>query len=96
MDLRARVLLSATFALVGEVFPGLCKVDVSWDSSQIYLKFFVDRAPGEDDLESISCIETEILADLYPEFLVSSTVVLPGEQSARGDECIFAVRPPDM
>jgi hypothetical protein len=96
MNVRTRILLSVQSALVGEIFPGLRQVDISWDSSQVCLTFFMDRVPDDDDRESISSIEGEMLADLYPEFLVSSTVVLPGEQSARGTQCIFAVRPPPI
>lgn len=50
--------LSAQRALLGEVFPTLEAVDLSCRADAIELHFFLSAPPTEEDLESMSCVET--------------------------------------
>lgn len=86
--------LSAQRALLGEVFPALDQVDLSCEPGVIELHFFLSAPPTEDDLESISCIETEMTADYYPEVEIRSvySVVDKNVLGPRGHVCIFARR----
>jgi hypothetical protein len=67
------VALQLQVALLGEVFPTLRGVGFSLDESRIGLAFFHDGFLTEQDQESISCIETELMA------LVSHTVNVASE-----------------
>lgn len=91
---RARILLYVQRALTLEVFPSLISLDVSWESKRITLKFFVDGPLSDEDKESISVIETELIADFYEDEEVVSEVFygeVPREK--RGKVCVFARRP---
>jgi hypothetical protein len=51
-------------ALLGEVFPALRLVQFEFDGESIFVDYYVDGEIAEQDAESISCAETELLADL--------------------------------
>lgn len=86
--------LSAQRALLGEVFPTLDRVDLSCEPGLITLHFFLAEVPTEEDLESISCIETEMLADyLEVEIRTVYSVGTRVPLESRGQVCIFARRP---
>ncbi len=74
-DFRIRVLLSANRALLCEVFPALRQVNVEWSDKHIKLWAYIDGEIQDEDAESISCAETEIMADFAPEIEVTSEVV---------------------
>jgi hypothetical protein len=90
---RAKVLLTAQSALVGEVFPSLRAVCISWGADFVVLAYHVDAELSDDDRDSITSIEAAMAADL-PDFETSSEIILA---SVRGKErdgvCIFARRP---
>ncbi|MFA5504043.1 MAG: hypothetical protein WC423_01365 [Vulcanimicrobiota bacterium] len=85
---RARLLLAAHGALLGEVFPSLSVVNVSWGERWIKFWFFLSNAPSEDDLESMSIVEAEMLAQ-YPDREVMSEFYVDAPRG-RGAVCIFA------
>ncbi len=60
---RTDVLLSAQRAMWGEIFPSLRSITVEWSEDCIYVYGYLDGEPSDDDIESISCIATEIVAD---------------------------------
>ena len=92
---RVEVLLNAQRALVGEVFPNLNEVDISWDTKSINLKFFLSSSLTEEDEESISAIETELNSDFPDDKISHDCVVGDKRNSQRGTVCIFARRPDD-
>ncbi len=69
-ELRSRLLLSAQRALLGEVFPALRAVTIRWSKDAIALRAYVDGELLDDDAESLSCIATELTADLWQEMRV--------------------------
>lgn len=90
---RAKVLLTAQAALVGEVFPLLRKVSISWGPDFIVITYHVDAELSDDDRDSITSIEAEMAANL-PEFEASSEIILPSSRhEEKAGVCIFARRP---
>lgn len=73
--LRQAVLLSLQRALVGNVFPALRGMTVSWESGNIRILAYVDGDISEDNLESLRYVETEVIADFFPQHFVSLEVV---------------------
>lgn len=59
--------LSLQRALLGEVSPQLRAVVFSIIDRTIDVRFYFDGVISENDKESASCVETEILADYDPE-----------------------------
>lgn len=88
---HTRLLLAAYGSLVGEVFPSLSVVDVSWGERWIKFWFFLSDAPSEEDLESMSVIETEMLAH-FPDRDIQSEFHVGHPSGDRGTVCIFARR----
>jgi hypothetical protein len=62
--IRAR--LSAQRALLGEVSPALRAVVLSVEQAAVEVRCYFDGAVGSDDEESMSYVETEMLADCGP------------------------------
>ena len=91
-DTRATILLSAQRALLGEVFPTLNKVYVSWGPGSIKLTFLLSEPPNEKDKDSMSSIETEMLADFFPDREVSSDFSVGKRNDESETVCIFARR----
>lgn len=63
--------LSIQRALLGEVSDKLRAVTFSVSDVCLEIKFYFDGEVGEDDLESASCVETEVLADYEEGYKVS-------------------------
>ena len=53
-------------ALLGEIPPKLRMVSVSWTDTSIHFDCFFDGEVSDDDAESMSLVETELMAK-YPE-----------------------------
>jgi hypothetical protein len=68
IDRRIHVLLSVQRALLGEVPPALRGVTVGWDASSINIVCYFDGEISEEDQASMSCVETEVIADSFPEY----------------------------
>src|SRR3954470_2933392 len=60
---RISVLLSVQRALLGEVGSQLRGVRVSYGEANIRIEAYFDGSITEDDRESMSCVETEVIAD---------------------------------
>lgn len=67
--------LSIQKALLGEVSPHLRAVVLSVARKQIDVRFYFDGVISEEDEESVSCIETEILADFEPDFTICAEAI---------------------
>jgi hypothetical protein len=65
-DREQTVMLALQQALLGEVSPNLRAVVVTCDSKSIFFECFYDRVIFETNQESMSQVETELLA-LFPE-----------------------------
>jgi hypothetical protein len=73
--LRQSVLLFVQRAMLGEVFPALRALSVHWDTKSIHISAFVDGEPQSTDIESISCIETEMMADFLDSFQIDTAII---------------------
>jgi hypothetical protein len=60
---RVSILLSVQRALWDEVGPALRGVTVGWDERSIRIVCYFDGPISEEDRESMSCVETEVIAD---------------------------------
>lgn len=61
---RQHIFFCLVRALLGEVFPALRLVRFELHDESIVVDCYVDGKISEEDAESISCVETELLADL--------------------------------
>ena len=61
-ELRRRVLLTVQVALLGMVTPSLRGVTVHWDDRRILAHCFFDGPIGEEERETCSDIEAEVMA----------------------------------
>jgi hypothetical protein len=60
------VLVALQQALLGEVSAQLRAVTVRYDDTSIHFESFYDGEVSDDDRESMSCVETELIA-YFPE-----------------------------
>ena len=74
-DIRPMVLLSIQRALLGEVFPSLRGVSVGWNETGIRIVCYVDGPVSSADLERLSSVETEVMADFSENFRVNLEIV---------------------
>lgn len=65
-DRKAEIRLSAQRALLNEVPPTLRAVVLSVEEQSVEVRCYFDGPISEEDRESISCVETEMLADREP------------------------------
>jgi hypothetical protein len=63
---RSDVLLSIQRALLGEVSPRLRAVTVTFDEKSVAARAYFDGELDDEDRESMSSVETQLLAD-FPE-----------------------------
>lgn len=68
---RNNVLLSVQRALLGAVSPTLRGVTIDLDKKSIRILACFDGLISEEDSESMSEVETEVMADFLPEYSVS-------------------------
>lgn len=64
--------LSLQRALLTQISPQLRGVAFSVENQCVCIHFYFDGPISEDDTESVSCVETEVIADYYPELSVSA------------------------
>ena len=69
-NLRATLLLSVQFALLGEVTPNIRGITCGWDKSTIMLNFYFDGKFTEEEQESMECVATEVIASI-PDFKIN-------------------------
>ncbi|EKE05154.1 MAG: hypothetical protein ACD_19C00418G0002 [uncultured bacterium] len=93
---RVEVLLCIQQALLGEVFPALRAIDISWGEKMIKFIAYVDGIISDNDYDSLSCIETEIIACFSENYIINYEIIridsphpLPNK---RGMECVYSRR----
>lgn len=69
-----RVALVLQVALLGEVSPALRRVGFDHGPDDVTLRFFYDGPISDDDRESASCVETEVMAALPDDIRVTTEV----------------------
>lgn len=66
MTEREQVLLSLQRALLGAITPNVRSVSCNLSANVIAILVIFEAAPSNDDLERMSVVETEVLADFPP------------------------------
>lgn len=78
-NFRVEIFISVSRALIGEVFPSLVAVCAYITGPDDFtLHFFIDREADEDLEDAISCIETEVIADLAHQINVNVEIRTAG------------------
>lgn len=76
LDESGEIRLSVMRALWGEVFPQLravvCRIE---GPKEFAIEFFVDGVVTDEMVESLSCVETEVIADFPDDFQIGHKVV---------------------
>jgi len=95
-DLRVEVLLNMQVALLGMVTPNIYAVLVQWNETEISIRVVFQGEISSDDLEAVSVIETEMIAQ-FPGFSVSSVCEqrVPGEPLKRRENEVAVLRMAD-
>lgn len=81
--------LSIQRALLGAVSARLRAVVFSIDDRNINVRFYYDGLISKDDIESASCVETEILADYEPEDTILVNCVRLDSPSPINDDGVW-------
>lgn len=94
-DRMQSVLLDLQNALLGEVSEQLRAVTVSFEESTVHFDAFFYREVGEEDLESMSVVETGVMAMLPASQTITHSVhTLDSDKPLPTDHlCVFARRP---
>ena len=70
------IYLSLKRALLGEIFPELLAVAYeSLSDKNFKLLFFLDQPASDEHAETISIIETEVMADFAPDIKISHEII---------------------
>ena len=87
-------MLSVQRALLGEVSSAMRAVLVEFDETRVEITFVFDGEISEEDTESASCVETEVIADMREDSVVTARCLridAPGEIKLPGER-VFARR----
>lgn len=72
---RVEALFSMSVGLLSEVTPPLRAASIKWDDESVQLFFYYDGEISEDEIDSISCVSTEVISD-FPEYMLKDDVIL--------------------
>ena len=67
-------LLAMQKSLLGEIFSALRAVTMRIAEGELHFDAYIDGALQDEDLESMSCVETELIAALPDSVIVSHAV----------------------
>ena len=70
-----RIRFSLQIAMLGNVVPNLRGITFGFDDRKINIIAYFDGPVCEEDAETMSCIETEVISDFYPDAEVELNVV---------------------
>jgi hypothetical protein len=73
--LIVKILLSAQRALLGEVSPALRGVTLGWHDQVIRMRAYFDGPISEEDLESMTCVAAQIIADFPSPWNIDEEIV---------------------
>jgi hypothetical protein len=66
------ILLSFQRSLLGEVYPQIRAIAVSFEeNSKLLIRYYLDREPTDYDIESIEVLADNVLSDLEPNVVSS-------------------------
>jgi hypothetical protein len=66
----AHVKLSVLRAMLGEVTPNLRAVGFKVEDKTVKIFSYYDGPIDEDDKENVSCMETEVMSDFWPDYQI--------------------------
>lgn len=72
---RLDILFSVQRALLGEVRPNLRVVTANYDDSHVVISFYFDGPVSDDDRETASEIETEVIAYFPPAIKIAANCI---------------------
>lgn len=85
-DFRRDLLLACQVALLGEVSSYVRAIAVGWTSSDICLRAIVHGPVNDDDLDSMECVASEVIA-AFPAYKISvETIRVDMPESLRLNE----------
>ncbi|QDP01562.1 hypothetical protein [Thalassotalea sp. PS06] len=84
-NLRAPVLLSIQRALLGAITENVRAITCGWDESTIHLKCIYYGEPSEEELDDLSCVETEVISDFPEHEVEAKPLVLENGQSINSE-----------
>lgn len=64
--------LSLQRALLGYVLNNVRVVAFALEEQSLHIRFYIDGEVSEDNLESSSCVETEVIADYETEYKITA------------------------
>lgn len=94
VEKRVQILLSTQRALLGAISGRVRAVGCFWDDCNIEICFVFEKLPLEDELEDVSCVETEIMCD-FPEYKVRAihdVVEMPNKISLKSGSVLVYMR----
>lgn len=90
-NLISRIIMSVNRALLGQAFPCLVAIECKvYEEKKFEIVFILSTPPQDDDIEVMSCIETEVIADFEADYIIShSALVSSSEELRQFDSLIF-------
>lgn len=73
---RVEALFSMSVGLLSEVTPPLRAASIKWDDESVQLFFYYDGEISEDEIDSISCVSTEVIASFSENIQLKDDVIL--------------------
>jgi hypothetical protein len=92
-SIRQKIILSINRALLGEVFPRLmavaCKI---YEEKKFELIFFVSEPLDAEEVEAMSCVETEVIADFDADYDISHSISVSSFDEIDGFDFLVFLR----
>ena len=77
---KSELRVAAQIALLGEVPPSLRSVSLLIGERTLHFRAIFQTGAGDDDLESLRCVATEVLASLNSSFTVEEELICTDEK----------------
>lgn len=93
---RSKIILSINRALLGEVFPRLMAVACKlYEGKRFEIIFFVSDVPEAEEIEAMSCVEAEVIADFDSDYDISHSVSVCSFNEINGFDFLVFLRARD-